>query len=60
MVKVNWTIQSIHDIENIADFIAEDSERYAEIQVERLFDAGEILVKHPNNGCHLCKVSNHI
>lgn len=41
MVKVNWTLQSISDITNIADFIAKDSERYAQIQVGRFFEATE-------------------
>ncbi|UKJ09125.1 type II toxin-antitoxin system RelE/ParE family toxin [Solitalea lacus] len=50
MVKVNWTLQSIHDIEHIADFIALDSERYAEIQVQRFFDAVEILETQPKAG----------
>jgi len=32
MVKINWTPQSSYDIDNIAEFIAKDSEKYAKIQ----------------------------
>ncbi len=34
MVDVNWTDQSLEDIDSIAEFIAKDSPRYANIQVE--------------------------
>lgn len=50
MVEVNWTIQSVTDIENIADFIAKDSERYAKIQVNRFFKAVEVLEINPKIG----------
>ncbi len=39
MVEINWTPQSLYDINNIAEFIAKDSERYAKIQTERFFKA---------------------
>ena len=37
MVKVIWTDQSIDDINNIAEFIAKDSFKYAQIQVNTFF-----------------------
>lgn len=43
MVKINWTSQSINDIENIAEFIAKDSKRYAQIQTRRFFEVVEAL-----------------
>lgn len=49
MVKVNWTLQSIQNIEHIADFIALDSQRYAEVQVQRFFDAVKILEIQPKS-----------
>ena len=39
MVEVRWTPQSIEDIENIGKFIAKDSTRFAEIQVEDFFES---------------------
>jgi toxin ParE1/3/4 len=50
MVEIRWTDQSLEDINNIAEFIAKDSERYAKIQVQRFFDKTEVLIYHPNSG----------
>jgi toxin ParE1/3/4 len=43
MVEVNWTDQAIEDINNIAGFIAKDSEKYANIQVARFFERAAVL-----------------
>lgn len=50
MAEINWTAQSLDDIENIAEFIARDSERYANIQARRFFEAAEILESNPEFG----------
>lgn len=50
MVEIRWTDQSLEDINNIAEFIAKDSERYAKIQVQRFFDKTELLIYHPTTG----------
>lgn len=50
MAKVNWTIQSIKDIENIAEFIAKDSEKYATIQTQRFFEIVTALESQPQIG----------
>lgn len=50
MAKVNWTIQSIKDIENIAEFIAKDSEKYATIQTQRFFEIVTALEFQPHIG----------
>ena len=42
MVDVNWTKRALKDIDNIAEFIAEDSFYYAQVQVKRFFDKVEI------------------
>lgn len=47
MAEVRWTDQALYDIENIAEFIAKDSETYAKIQVERFFEETEILESFP-------------
>lgn len=43
MVEINWTEQSLDDINNIAEFIAKDSVKYANIQVELFFERTRIL-----------------
>jgi toxin ParE1/3/4 len=50
VVEVNWTNLSIEDIENIASFIAKDSEHYALLQTERFFERVKILEIHPEIG----------
>src|SRR6185312_4678973 len=50
MVEVNWTKQAIKDIDNIAEFIAKDSEHYAKIQVQRFFNAAKVLENQPTSG----------
>jgi toxin ParE1/3/4 len=50
MVKVIWTDSAIQDLNDIGNYIAKDSERYAEITIERLFNSVDILEQHPNAG----------
>jgi toxin ParE1/3/4 len=50
MVKINWTNLAIQDLEDIADYISNDSVRYAELTVQRLFEAVDILLTHPKAG----------
>jgi toxin ParE1/3/4 len=49
-VEVRWTLYSLSDIENIAEYISKDSPFYAQVQVQRFFDRAEILETHPNTG----------
>jgi len=50
MVTVIWTDSAIDDLHAIGDFIAKDSIRYAEITVNELFSAADILEDHPKAG----------
>jgi toxin ParE1/3/4 len=50
MVEINWTAQSLEDIESIAEYISRDSVKYANIQVQIFFDSVEILASHPKSG----------
>lgn len=50
MVKVVWTDSAIKDLNDIGVYIAKDSERYAEITVQRLFDSVDILEVNPKVG----------
>ncbi len=43
MALVNWTEQSIEDIEAIANYIALHSPKFASLQVNRFFEKTEIL-----------------
>lgn len=50
MDKVVWTDTAIQDLNDIGDYIAKDSERYAQITVNRLFDFVNILETFPLSG----------
>lgn len=50
MVEINWTKQAVKDIENIAEFIAKDSEHYAQIQVQRFLLSTKPLERFPKTG----------
>lgn len=50
MVKVIWTESAISDLNEIGEYIAKYSERYAQITVDRLFNSVDILEQHPHSG----------
>ena len=50
VVEIRWTTEALDDIENIAQFIAKDSEHYSIIQTERFFDKVKVLGTHPLAG----------
>lgn len=58
MVEVNWTTQSLVDIENIASFIAKNSEKYAKIQVQRFFERANVLETAPLLGRIVPELNN--
>jgi plasmid stabilization system protein ParE len=43
MVKIKWNEDAILDMDEIAEYIAQDSEFYALIQLEKFFERVEIL-----------------
>jgi len=50
MDKVIWTDTAIDDLNDIGDYIAKDSEKYAQITVNYLFDSADLLEEHPFAG----------
>jgi len=50
VVEVIWTDNAIEDLNDIGEYIARDSERYAEITVLKLFSAVDILETYPKKG----------
>lgn len=43
MVQINWTHQSLIDLENIAEYISKDSKYYAKLQIIKIKNSVEIL-----------------
>ena len=50
MDKVIWTDNAIRDLNDIGDYISKDSEKYAQLTVNHLFDSVEILEFYPYSG----------
>ncbi len=50
MVEVKWTDFAIENLNDIGDYIEKDSFRYAQIVVNFLFSAADILEQHPLAG----------
>jgi toxin ParE1/3/4 len=50
MVKLIWTDQAINDLGDIGDYIAENSEKYAKLTVNKLFERTDILKNFPQAG----------
>ena len=50
MAQVNWTDQAKEDLHNIIDYIALQSETYAKIQAQRIFDKVDLLENMPYIG----------
>jgi len=50
MVEIRWTDFAIENLIQIGDYIEQDSIKYAEIVVNKIFDATEILEKYPFAG----------
>ena len=50
MVKLICTNQAINDLGDIGNYIAENSEKYAKLTVNRLFERTSILKNFPQSG----------
>jgi addiction module RelE/StbE family toxin len=50
MVRLNWTIQAVNDLKEIADYISKDSARYAGLLVKRIHSRTKILKSQPVSG----------
>jgi len=50
VTKLIWSPQSVRDLENIRDYIAADSPRYAALVVERIIQGVERLTSFPESG----------
>ena len=60
MVEVRWTDQALQDIDAIAEFISRDSERFAQIQVQRFFDTEPMIQNQPLAGRMVPEVNSEL
>jgi toxin ParE1/3/4 len=50
MVKVIWTQRSLTDLKSIAEYISQDSIKYASLTIERLINVTSYLETNPKIG----------
>ena len=50
MARLSWTDQAIADLNNIAEFIAKDSVKYAKITISKIQISARTLRKFPYSG----------
>ena len=48
--KIKWTLRSLNELHDIYEFIAKDSKRYAQIQIENIQNAVSNLISFPLMG----------
>jgi addiction module RelE/StbE family toxin len=58
MAKEVWTDSAINDLNEIGEYIAKDSERYAKLVVGRLFTSVDILETNPHSGKMIIEFGN--
>ena len=50
MTPIRWSPQAVRDVEAIRDCIAQDSQRYAQLTVDRIISSVERLREFPQSG----------
>ncbi|MEQ8475653.1 type II toxin-antitoxin system RelE/ParE family toxin [Fulvivirga sp.] len=50
MAKLNWTNQAKNDLIAIAEYIAQDSKKYARIQIQRIRSRAKQIIPLPESG----------
>ena len=58
MVKIRWNEDAILDMNEIAEYIAQDSEFYAAVQLDKFFERVEILKKNIKAGKTVSEVGD--
>jgi len=50
MVNLNWTELSINDLKEIFEYISEDSIRYADLTVRKIYHSAQVISVNPYSG----------
>ncbi|MCH8873415.1 type II toxin-antitoxin system RelE/ParE family toxin [candidate division KSB1 bacterium] len=54
MAKIRWTSKAVKQLEQIVDFISEDSNHYATLTVRNIFKKVRLLKSHPRRFLFSC------
>jgi len=58
MVEIKWTVQSLDDVEAIANYIARDSTYYAQLFATKVFDSVKRIEIFPESGRVVPEINN--
>lgn len=58
MACLNWTFQSISDLQNIYNYIASDSKKYAKIHIQRIREKARLIKDNIRIGRIVPEVEN--
>ncbi len=50
MVQISWIQRAIQDLNELAEYIAKDSPRYADLTIDKIFEKTQILKEYPEIG----------
>lgn len=50
MVKIVWTEASINDLKGVFNYISEDSIRYANLTVDKIYQRAQVIYVNPYSG----------
>ena len=60
MVEIRWTLQAANDLESVTDFIANDSEFYAQLFATDVIEAIDRLSLFPQSGRIVPEANNPV
>lgn len=58
MAEVVWTKNALADLDDIGEYIAKDSLKYAKLTVAKLFESPDILERNPRAGKKVPELNN--
>lgn len=59
MVTINWTVQAVNDLKSIYEFIANNSKRYADIQINLILKSVELIKENNQIGRVVPELQNY-
>lgn len=58
MAKIIWTDRALNDLENIGNYISQDSFKYAKITLQRILESAKLVETNPKIGRVVHEIGN--
>lgn len=58
MIPIEWTAPAVSDLQNVVNYISQDSAIYADAMAERIISSCETIASFPQSGRIVPEVSN--